>query len=119
MFRNLTSINSRKKDIFLKEVFERDGVVAKTERRCFYFIKDIKKMESDEELQKWLASQGDPQSVNKRQFHILKEHNDVHLEDKIICKILGTFYAVINKSVYTIGFMHSFKVRFQKPSLAK
>ena len=119
VFKNLTSIHSRKKDIFLKEVFERDGVVAKTERRCFYFIKDIQHLGSDEKLQKWLALQGDTKEVNKRQFHILKEHNDAHLEDKIICKILGTFYAVINKSVYTIGFMHSFKVRFQKPSLAK
>lgn len=119
VFKNLTSINSRKKEIFLKEVFEKDGILAKTERRCFYFIKDIKHLESDDALQKWLAEQGDAKAVNKRQFHILKEHNDAHSEDKIICKILGTFYAVINKSVYTIGFLHSFKVRFEKPSLAK
>jgi hypothetical protein len=120
VFKNLTSIGSRKKDIFLKEVFEKDGMVAKTERRCFYFIKDVKHLASDEELQKWFAEQNNPQSAaNKRQFHIMKEHNDAHLEDKIICKILGTFYAVLNKTIYTIGFMHSFKVRFVKPSLAK
>ena len=119
VFKNLTSISSRKKDIFLREVFERDVVVAKTERRCFYFIKDIKRMESDEELKGWITGQDKAESMNRRQFHILKEHNDAQLEDKIICKILGTFYAVINKTVYTIGFMHSFKVRFVKPSLAK
>jgi len=119
IFKDLTSIRSRKKDIFLKEVFEKDGIVAKTERRCFYFIKDIEHLDSEEGLQKWLAQQGESNAVNKRQFHILKEHNDANLEDKIICKILGTFYAVINKTVCTIGFMHSFKVRFQKPSMAK
>ena len=119
VFKNLTSINSIKKDIFLKEVFEKDGIMAKTERRCFYFIKDIKYLESDGALQKWLSEQGDLKAVNKRQFHILKEHNDAHSEDKIICKILGTFYAVLNRSVYTIGFMHSFKVRFEKPAVAK
>lgn len=119
VYKNLTSIGSRKKDIFLKEIFEKDGLTAKTERRCFYFIKDIKHMETDEELKKWLATEGEAKGLNKRQFHIMKEHSDAHLEDKIICKILGTFYAVINKSIYTIGFMHSFKVRFAKPSLAK
>jgi hypothetical protein len=119
VYKNLTSVNSRKKDIFLKEVFERDGLVAKTERRCFYFVKDIKHLESDDELQKWLSGQGEPGSLNKRQFHILKEHNDSNSGDKIICKILGTFYAVVKKTVYTIGFMHSFKVRFEKPSLAE
>ncbi len=119
VFKNLTSLSSRKKDIFLQEVFEKDGMSAKTERRCFYFIKDVKRMQSDEELKKWLAEEGEARKLNRRQFHIMKEHNDAHLEDKIICKILGTFYAVINKCVYTIGFMHSFKVRFTKPSLAK
>ena len=119
LFKNLTSLNSRKKDIFLKEVFVKEGMVAKTERRSFYFIKDIKHLETDEELRQWITGQGELNIMNRRQFHVMKEHNDAHLEDKIICKILGTFYAVINRSVYTIGFMHSFKVRFEKPSLAK
>ncbi|MDO8525984.1 MAG: hypothetical protein Q7S07_05820 [Candidatus Omnitrophota bacterium] len=117
LYKNLTSIGSRKKDILLKEVFVKDGVVAKTERRCFYFIKDIKSMETDEELQKWIAEQGPANSMNKRNFHIMKEHRDANLEDKVTCKILGTFYAVINRAVYTIGFLHSFKARFVKPSL--
>ena len=119
VFKNLTSVASRKKDIFLQEVFEKEGMKAKTERRCFYFIKDIKHMASDDELKKWLDVEGETKGLNRRQFHIMKEHNDALLEDKIICKILGTFYAVINKTVYTIGFLHSFKVRFVKPSLAK
>jgi len=118
LFKNLTSLSSRKKDIFLREVFVKNGITAKTERRCFYFIKDIKHLASDADMQKWMDSQGQLGAENKRQFHILKEHNDAHLEDKVMCKILGTFYAVINSTVYTIGFMHSFKVRFEKPSLA-
>lgn len=119
VFKNLTSVGSRKKDIFLKEVFEKDGVIAKTERRCFYFIKDIRRMETDEELQAWLTQQSASNTAGSRQFHIMKEHNDAHLEDKIICKIMGTFYTVMNRSIYTIGFMHSFKVRFEKPNMAK
>ncbi len=119
LYKNLTSTGSRKKDIFLKEVFVKDGMVAKTERRCFYFIKDIKHMNTDEELQKWIAEQSPVNNINKRHFHVMKEHRDANLEDKVICKILGTFYAVINNAVYTIGFLHSFKVRFVKPSLAK
>lgn len=117
VFKNLTSVSSRKKDIFLKEVFERDGVIAKTERRCFYFIKDVKHLDGQEELQKWLDSGKSAGREDTRQFHIMKEHNDRLMEDKIICKVIGTFYAVMNGSIYTIGFMHSFKVRFSRPSL--
>lgn len=119
IFKDLTSLASRKKDIFLKEVFEKDGLVAKTERRCFYFIKEISPLDDDKGLQKWVETQNVAGSSNKRHFHIMKEHSDALGEDKLICKIAGTFYAVVDKKVYTIGFLHSFKVCFVKESLAR
>jgi len=118
LFKNLTSIQSRKKDIFLKEIFEKDGMKAKTERRCFYFIKNIRKLDEQDDLKKWLNLQEDPAKANTRQFHIMKEHNDAIGEDKVICKICGIFYAVVNNCVYTIGFLHSFKVSFTKQALS-
>ena len=119
LFKDLTSVSSRKKDIFLKEVFEKDGVTAKTERRCFYLIKDVRELEGNGDLEKWLDSQGKADNTAKRQFHIMKEHNDRLGEDKVMCKICGMFYAVINNRIYTIGFLHSFKVCFTKPALTQ
>lgn len=118
IFKNLTSFASRKKDIFLKEVFEKDGLVAKTERRCLYLIKEISPLDDALDLQKLVEPQNAAGSSNKRHFHIMKEHSDALGEDKLICKIVGTFYAVVDKKVYTIGFLHSFKVCFLKESLA-
>lgn len=118
VFKELTSIESRKKNIFLREVFEKDGVIAKTERRSFYFIKEIKHVEGSEAMNEWLNSQ-DTDPLNKRHFHIYKEHNDTLGEDKIICKISGVFYAVVDRRIYTIAFLNSFKVSFIKMSLAK
>ena len=118
IYKNLTSINLRKKDIVLKEVFERNGVVAKTERRCFYFIRDVTHLGGEGDLQKWLSDQNNVEMMNKRNFHILKEHSDLLGEDKIICKIVGTFYAVLDKDVYTIGFLHSFKVSFARAAIS-
>lgn len=118
LFKNLTSLNSRKKDIFLKEVFERNGLIAKTERRCFYFIKDITRLAGTEDLQKWLDSQSDKELCrNKRHFFIYKEHSDGKGVDKLICKIAGNFYAVVGSSVYHIAFLHYFKVRFMKMTM--
>lgn len=119
VFRNLTSVNSRKKDIFLQEVFEKDGVVAKTERRCFYFIKEIVRLDKADDLQKWLDSQGGVGKVTSRQFYIFREHSDMSGEDRLLCKILGTFYVIVDNSVYTIAFLHSFRVVFVKGTLAK
>jgi hypothetical protein len=119
VFKNLTSVNSRKKDIFMQEVFEKDGVIAKTERRCFYYIKDVTHLDKPEDLQKWLSAQNEAGIMNRRQFYIYKEHSDIVGEDRLLCKILGTFYAIVDQSVYTIAFLHSFRVRFSKTTLAK
>lgn len=121
LFKDLTSIESRKKDIFLKEVFEKDGVIAKTERRCFYFIKNVIPITGTEDFEKWACEQGSRHnmSMSKRSFHILKEHKDALGEDRLTCKIFGTFYVVVDNTVYTIAFLHSFKVMFMKATMAK
>lgn len=117
VFKHLTSPKARKKDIFLKEVFEKDGVVAKTERRCFYFIKEITHLKDDADLQKVVKIKNGDGCDSRRHFHIYKMHNDQMGEDKLICKIIGTFYAIVEKNVYTIVFLHSFKVTFVKATL--
>ena len=119
IFKNLTSLTSRKKDIVLKEVFEKDGVLAKTERRCFYFIRRVDRLSDGNTLDNWIASQGAGSSPNTRRFHILKEHNDATNEDKVICRIEGELFAVVNMTIYTIGFLHYFKVRFERNAMAK
>lgn len=119
IYKNLTSINSRKKDIFLKEVFEKDGILARTERRCFYFIRDIVHVGDAKEMGKWLQPSAAALPVAKRNFHIMKEHYDNSGEDKLTCRIGGTFYAVVNNTVYTIGFIHSFKAHFLKAGQVK
>jgi len=119
IFKNLTSLTSRKKDIVLKEVFERDGVLAKTERRCFYFIRRVDHLNDADTINEWITSQGALGSPNTRRFHILKKHNDAINEDKVICRIEGEFFAVVNMTIYTIGFLHYFKVRFERNAMTK
>jgi hypothetical protein len=114
VYKNLTSISSRKKDIFLQEVFEKDGVTAQTERRCLYFIKDIVHLDAPGDMQGWIAKQGESGMINKRQFYIFKQHNASSGEDKLICKILGNFYAIVGNLIYVIAFLQSFKIRFSK-----
>lgn len=121
LFKHLTSVSSRKKDIVLKEAFEKDGIATKVERRCFYFIKDIQRFGDEKGLQSWFDLHGVEQNkaANKRQFHIYKEHSEIHGTDKIICKIIGTFYAVVGTSIYTIVFLHAFKANFTREIMSK
>lgn len=118
IFKHLTSAQSRKKDILLKEVFEKDGMTARTERRCFYYIKEITPITSNEDVEKVMKDQDMRNVSSKRHFYIMKEHSDIHGEDKVLCKIAGTFYVIVNNTIFTIAFLHAFRVRFAKAPLA-
>ncbi len=118
IYKNLTSLTSRKKDVFLQEVFEKDGITARTERRCMYFIRDVLHLDQPDDLKKWVEKQGDVATINRRQFHIFKRHSDQLGEDRLICKMLGNIYAIVNNTVYTITFLQSFKIFFVKQASA-
>ena len=113
-FKHRNKIKDRMNDILVRETFEKNGVAARTERRCFYFIKDVMPLSGEGDLRKWINGQDDAEPVHRRHFHILKGHDEGLGEDKLICKIAGTFYAVVDKNVYNIAFLHSFKVSFLK-----
>ena len=119
VFKNMVSGNSRVKNILLRESFVRDGVAAKTERRCFYYIKEVTPIHEVRDLEQWVGHKNAVEPMGKRQFHVIKAHSDASAEDKLICKIIGTFYAIVNDKVYTIAFLHSFKIRFRKETLQK
>jgi hypothetical protein len=114
LFKNMTSLQSKKKDTLLQEIFEKDGVLAKTERRYFYFIKEIAYVDSDKSMEEWVSEKNLAEPAKKRHFYIMKEHSDTSGTDKLVCKVAGTFYAIVGRMVYTIAFLHAFKVRFAK-----
>lgn len=114
VFKNLTSITSRKKDIVLREIFHKDGIVSVTERRSFYYIKDITHLDNENDLQAWITTQNAAGTSSKRHFYIFKEHNDKLGEEKILCKIAGTFYVIVDNTVFTVAFLHSFRASFQR-----
>ena len=114
LFKNLTSVTSRKKDITLTEVFNKGGIVTKTERRSFYYVKDITHLDSETDMQAWISSQNANQVSSKRHFYIFKEHKDKLGLEKILCKIAGTFYVIVDNTVFTIAFLHSFRAIFAK-----
>lgn len=117
LFKHLTCLGARKKDISLMEIFQKDGIVARTERRYLYFIREIAHVYEEGEIQRWMEEQKKEIPPKRRHFHILKEHNDELGEERLVCKVAGTFYAVMGRNIYTIAFLHSFKVSLIKATV--
>ena len=112
LFKNLTSQDHRKRDIFVEEIREKDGVLAKTTRRCLYFIRETIPINSPADFKK-IAEEKYNKGEHKRHFYVLKERDTKSGVDKLLCKVAGTFYAMVNDYLYCIVFIHTFKICFE------
>ena len=116
LFKTLTSAESKKRDLWVQETVEEDGVLAKTERRCIYFLVAKERIDSSSDVEKIAKEKFAHVPYKKRHYNVLKIHNDERGEDKLLCKVAGVFYAVCSNELYCIAFVHSLKITF---SLAK
>ena len=114
VFKNLTNQNARKRDVSIQEIVERNGVTSTTMKRSIYFIRGSYHVKSNEELQEWIKRRNKNSELNKKFFHVLRECSDSNKEDKLICKMRGSFYFIAGESVYNIVFVHSIKIKVHK-----
>ncbi|UCD54927.1 MAG: hypothetical protein JSV93_05275 [Candidatus Omnitrophota bacterium] len=114
IFKNLTTPASKKRDISVEETVERNGLVSSTKKRSIYFIRGAHHIESKGELKKWIDKRSKNPDLNKKFFHILRDYSDKNKQDKLICKMRGSFYVVSGESVYNIVFVHAIKISYRQ-----
>lgn len=112
VFKALTSATSKKRDLSIEETIERDGILARTERRCRYFIINKVHIDNIKDIEKLAQAKFANVPYKKRHYYVLKSHDSQHGEDKLLCKIAGMFYAIYGKDIYCIAYVHSFKIVF-------
>jgi hypothetical protein len=112
VFKALTSTSSKKQDVCVQESIERDGILAKTERRCRYFVTGKTHIEDINDIEKLAELQFANVPYRKRHYYIQKVRDTQTGTDRLLCKIAGMFYAVYNNDIYCIAYVHSFKISF-------
>ena len=110
LFKNITALDSMKKDLSVCEILDKNGVITRTERRCVYFVRKKIHMDDPSDLSGLSEMKEDEGSWKKKHFHILREHDSDSGEDKLFCKVAGNLYAIVGQDVYCVAFVHSFKI---------
>ncbi|MFA5389733.1 MAG: hypothetical protein WC312_08305, partial [Candidatus Omnitrophota bacterium] len=110
LFKNITSENKKRKDLYVTETFDRDGITTTTQRHSTYIIGSCNKFKNLEEMMEWKKNAG--MAVNKRHIFIIKKRDTKLNKDMFICDVVGKFYAVSGCDIYSVAFKHSFEVDF-------
>ncbi|MFA4992072.1 MAG: hypothetical protein WC569_05795 [Candidatus Omnitrophota bacterium] len=114
LFKNITSGNKKRRDLFLSETVERNGVKTTTRRHSIYIVEGTSKFDTLQELSEWKKN---VDATNKRHVFILKKRDSQSKKDTFICDVVGKFYAVNEQDIYAIAFKHSFEIDFHYPQV--
>jgi len=110
IFKNLTSGDKKRKDLFISETVERKGVKTTTQRHSMYIVNSCNKFATQKELLEWQNKTC--QDQNKRHIFIFKKRDSKTKKDSFVCDVVGKFYAVVENDVYSVAFKHSLEIEF-------
>ena len=95
LFRNLTSIDKKRRIIASSEVVDKRGVRSIIHRHFVCILKEIKDNQ---------VSRPSPY------LYVLKEHNNKEQKERFFCRLKGSVLVVNKEKLFLILFMHSLKI---------
>lgn len=103
LVRNLTSSDWLRRDCVVSELIRQGDYQTKVIRRCTYRVESQTSLPSTEDSIRW-AQNIDP--VAPRQVYVTKDLDPDTGGERVIYKVLGHFYVVLDRSVFCVGFRH-------------
>jgi hypothetical protein len=101
LFKNLTSVDGKRRRITNSEIVCKEGVRSIIRRHFVYLVKEINPE---------FARQGKAEGGSVSQVYILKEHSRRDQREKFFCKIKSSIYAMNRGKLLQILFMHTLKI---------
>jgi len=98
LFKNLTSLPKKRRIIASSEVVHKQGTRSIIHRHFVCILKEVKSNEMNRP---------------RPYLYVLKEHNKKEQKEKFFCRIKGSVYALINKKLFLVLFMHSLKINLE------
>ncbi len=103
LVRNLTSSDWMKRDCLITENVQQGDYSTKVFRRCTYKVESQTMLPTLADSVKW-AQNLDP--TPPRQVFITKDLNPDSGGERVVYKVLGHFYVVLDRSVFCVGYRH-------------
>lgn len=118
LFKNITSLNHHKRDVFLSEAFVRRGVATKTQKHFVYFIRDHEFLDNPKKLQDWLKKYGH-KGPRLKDLSVLKSYDSKTGEERFQVKIIGNLYVLREQDIFNVDFTQVFKIDRNGENLKK
>jgi hypothetical protein len=116
LFKNSTSLDHQRRDIFFSERFIQQGVTTETQKHFIYFIRDHAFLNNPEKLQEWVKKYVH-QGPRLKNLSVLKSYDSKIGEERFEVKIVGNLYVLREQDIFNVDFTQIFKIDRKGQSL--
>jgi hypothetical protein len=96
MFKNLTSIDKKKRVLWASETINEDGILTKIHKYLIYIVKEVKKEEVCD--------------TDKPEIYVIKCRNTRDKTEKFQIKMKGGIYCISKERCFFVNFCHTLKI---------
>lgn len=109
--RDVFGVNPRKREVSVDETVYRIGRSIHKRRSCKYFIKETMTSSDVKEIERWIEDQ--KKNGLKKNSHVIRELNTETGVNKVICKVMGEFFAVFGDTAFKILYVNEVKLELE------
>lgn len=110
LFKNSTSLDHQRRDIFLSEAVVEDGIITKSQKHFVYFVREHLQLESQEKVVEWLNNYGHMKKPCLKSLNVFKSYNSKVGEERFEVKIVGNLHVLYECQVFNVDFIQIFKI---------
>lgn len=115
LVKNLTSEDKRSRRLHILEKVAQNGIMATSERRCHYLLREKKRLDNLGEIKEWFSAHHAQPVTKMRYLRIIKKKNTSTNEESLTYQAAGHSYLLIGQAIFCVFFTHIFKIEISKP----
>lgn len=113
IFKNLTTRDHRRRDLWIQEVSNENGFHAEIRKRCIFLIKGHRRLPNLQAVERWINDHTDDSTCRLRNLTVTRKENSKTGAKNFFFKAIGSFYAVMGEEVFSIGFVQTYEVNLE------
>lgn len=110
-----TSANGKRRFLKMTELIEKDGFIARAQKKYSYYITERLGQFSGS-LQDWMAEKSKVMNEKPRHISVRRIFNKEHGIGQTTCRTSGSFYVVRQQKIFAVAFLHSVKFDILGPA---
>ena len=117
IFKNLTTRNHRRRDLWIQEVSDENGFHAEIQKRCVFLVKSHHRLPDLQAVERWINDHTDDSACRLRNLTVTRKEDTKTGTKRFFFKAVGSFYAVMGEEVFSIGFVQTYEVNLETLSI--